>query len=106
MLKFNINGDKWTMQLVSDEQLVKLFGEGVEAVTVYPGCRIYVSESGCTKETIIHELCHAYFNYTCVSAAQLDFSQFEEVWCEFFAVNGKHLLEQAEKLFKQLKKEL
>jgi len=96
-----ICGDIWEVTALDDEEFEQRFG--THAGVTFPETRcIVLNEDDLNRETVVHELCHAYFASTCVGAADLTPHQVEEVLCEMFAKHAAKILKQAAFIMKEL----
>lgn len=68
------------------------------AITDVHKRRIDVSPKGFDRETIIHELIHAYIAEMCIHSCDLDADNLEEFFAELFAKRAEEILEQADDL--------
>lgn len=101
-MKVLIGGDKWEVSVLDEEDFERRFG--LHAGLTLPSTRCIVfNEDEINKETVVHELCHAYFAASCTEAANLSAHQVEEVLCEIFAKHGSKILKQATFILKELK---
>lgn len=100
-----INGDTWSVKLMEEDAFIHKWGEGFEALTVLEAKLLYFHDDGIALDTVIHELCHAYYSYLCVNSTQLGSDQLEEIWCDMFGMHGAKIIRQARQVFKWLKAE-
>lgn len=103
MIEIEILGSRWKVYIQEEELYVRDWGDADAAHTL-PGSReIWFNEEELTRETVTHELAHAYYAETCVESASLTPIQVEEVLCEMFGKHGNKLLTISRKLYKELK---
>lgn len=103
---FNIKRKKWTLKLAQagDVNLI-MFGELCIAQLFKKTRTIYMDECLLQddeelRETLTHELVHAYIMTYAISARQF---RDEEFICEFMAVYGADIIELTKHLIAQLK---
>jgi len=65
--------------------------------------KIYVKKSFFTRETITHELVHAYCSELALTELNLDEDQIEEFFCELLARHGDAILSTTDQVFGRLK---
>lgn len=100
-LNIFINGDKWKIKTLSKKKFTNKYGKAV-GITFTNKHLIVIRDDGPIKETILHELFHAYFSYTCLSSTNsISAEDFEEVMAEFIALN----LNKIQNSYKEIKKE-
>lgn len=98
--KYEILGDTWNIYKVHPEDGVIIdINNGAE--THYDSKEIYFK--AIDLDTIIHELCHAYFKCTYVRFTDIGVSDFEEIAVAMFAHRGRQIIQQAEDIYKILK---
>jgi hypothetical protein len=100
-----INGDKWKIQVLDDDEFDRRFGEGLEGITQTKEKIVYFNEEIYDLDTVVHELTHVFFYYLCLDAASISVHQLEEIACEVMAKHGKHILKLSNKVHKQLKRD-
>lgn len=103
-MKFRIIGKKWKLKVLSDKQYIKKNGPGSVGITHLTKRQIHLSSEGTDKETIIHELLHAYMAELCNYTADLEEDQLEEVFAEILSKRGYEMLCLAEDLFWKVKR--
>lgn len=101
-LKFQVLGKTWTMHSRSRKDYKRQNGNDSVAITNMNKRRIDISPDGIDKETIIHELLHAYMAELCIGSADLDNDNLEEIFAELLSKRGHELLKLASSLKKQL----
>lgn len=102
-----IVGKSWRLRVLNREQYnKKKTRSGSVAITYVHKRRIDLSPEGCDKETIIHELVHAYLYEMCVHSADLDADAIEEFFAELMAKRGQELLNLAQTLFERISKKV
>lgn len=94
--------EPWTIKVLDEDRFIKLYGDGLEAVTLPEYKVIYLNEEEVTLNTIRHELFHAYYSNLCVSAACLSDRQTEEVAAELFCKHGDTILKQSKYIYAQI----
>lgn len=104
VIKFKILDKAWTIRAMDKKTYRKKHGKHSEALTKLHKRRIDLNGvAGRSKETIIHELLHAYMSELCFHSAGLDEHSLEEVFAEIMAKHGKKLLDLSDKLYHDLK---
>lgn len=96
-----INGDPWTVKVVSCEEFKAIRGHlGEEAVTMYnhsKGLReIIIRRKYLSLDTILHELIHAHLSYRDFS--KLSYGQVEEQVCEALPKKFSRILSTARRI--------
>lgn len=102
-MKIQIGEDTWKVFLLDGDMFKKKFKEDLSGFADLKHKQIFLNHEELDMETIIHELVHAHYYYTCVNAASLDLDQTEEVFCELFAIKGAAILKQAKHIYNELK---
>lgn len=97
--KINVLGSQWALKFLKEKSYTKNQGDGHLAITHFESRIIYFNLSSLTKETIIHELVHAYTAQLSLTELDLDEDQTEEFFCEMFAKHGKTILDQSEEIY-------
>lgn len=97
-------GRTWKISAITAEAYVRRFKDEYAGITLPVSAEIVINREDLTVATIAHELVHAALDGLCVSAASLNASQQEEVYCELFALHGDSLLRLAKKLHRVLRK--
>ncbi len=92
-------GKRWKISCFNDKTYLKKIGDGTHAVAILEDRHIYIKRSSLNKETIIHELVHAYFHEMSYVELSLDDDQVEEMICELISKNGANILKDASKIF-------
>lgn len=105
-MKILIHGDKWNIKVLEDDAFERKFGEMLSGVTQTDKKQIHISVSGFNIQTLVHEIAHCYYYYSCTEAANLTTDQIEEIWCEIIAIHGQKIIKDSKKIFKILKKSL
>lgn len=101
----NIYGDKWIVHLSNQEEYVNAFGKSSCALTTYSHDKgeryFFFSEADTTKNTVVHEVMHAYFSYQCIdSVGKLSLDKMEEVFCEFVANNLQRIIKTSNQVYR------
>lgn len=98
-LKFEILGKPWQLKVLSAKKYVNKHGYDSLAVTLGWKRKIFVHGEGVDKETLIHELLHAYLHEMCFkSSTGITADDLEEIFCEFMSKWGRELLDLADSL--------
>ena len=102
-----INGDKWTIEVVSAREMKKHRDDGTFAGLCVPEDKtIYIDEDCITYQTICHELFHSYFNYLYLDdTSNLHIADFEEIMATMMSEKGDEIVSKAKRIYKKLKKE-
>lgn len=101
---FKVLGRRWTIRVLSKKKYVKKNGDDSLAITKCHKRTIDLSPWGKDKETLIHELLHAYLSELCVKSADFDTDSLEEVFAELMAKRGRELLSLADRLLLLVRK--
>lgn len=102
-VRFDVMGKKWRAFVLTTRDYRKKCGKDSVAITRIDKRRIYLSPEGVNKETIIHELVHAYLEELCTSSTNMDAEDLEEVFAELVAKRGRELLDLGRYLYTRLK---
>jgi len=104
-IRFKILGKVWILKLLPKKKFNDKYSARFLAVTEVDKRRIIAKLSGIDKETLVHELVHAYIGELCIHSMTLDHDNFEEFMAELVSkrgkeilVLGKHLSTKAQKL--------
>lgn len=98
-LKFEVLGKEWQLKVLSAKKYVNKHGYDSLAVTLGWKRKIFVHGEGVDKETLIHELLHAYLHELCLkSTNHITPEDLEEIFCEFLSKWGRELLDLADSL--------
>jgi hypothetical protein len=97
-IQFKVLDKPWLLLILSTASYIRRNGSDSIASTHVNGRRIELSPLGLDKETITHELVHAYLGELCTHSADLARDAFEEIFAELMAKRGIELLELAEHL--------
>jgi len=92
--KIQIQGQVWKCFLLEDDEMEKKFGGGIAGLCDHKRYQIFFAEGELDLETVIHELCHAYYSHMCVNSAGLSNDQMEEIFCEMFAKQSRNVLKK------------
>lgn len=101
-MNFRILGKRWKIKKLGKKKYKKKYGRGSCAITIVYKRMIVLGPKGYDRETIVHELVHAYLSELCLHSADFDEDNLEEVFCELLAKFGNKLLSQAHDLHKRL----
>lgn len=101
-IQFEILGKPWELRLLKKKKYLKSNGSDSVAITDVNKRRIDIGPNGRDKETIIHELVHAYLGEMCTHSADLDSDSSEEIFCELMAKRGDELLRLADSLLNEV----
>lgn len=104
-IRFKIMGKSWLLRSLSHKQYhSKKYRRGSVAITRLHKRRIDLSPQGRDKETIVHELVHAYMTELCIHSMTPSPDDVEEFFCELMAKYGRKLLALADSLHLKLRK--
>jgi len=96
-LDFFILGKEWTLRVLSEKYFRKKNGGAAAAVTKVHKRRIELRPKFLDRETIVHELVHAYLYELCLhSTNDMSLADLEEIFAELMAKRGKELLDKAD----------
>lgn len=98
--RIKILGHDWEVFFCDGAEYDKIDNDSSLGITIGEAKRIFLRKSTLTKETVIHEICHAYFEEICISSADLGSAQFEEVACDMFSKYGAEILDHAKDLIR------
>lgn len=101
--KFRVLGYWWTVRLLTKRQYHKRNGKDSLACTKAWKRRIDLSPRGMDKETLCHEVVHAFLSEKLIWGLDLDAAHMEEVYCELLAKRGYEMLKLVDDLFLRLK---
>lgn len=96
--KFTILGKKWILKALDKKAYKKKNGKDSVGMTYIHKRKIYVRPGSQLRETLVHELVHAYLAELCVYSADITGDALEEVFCDLLAKFGKEILELAASL--------
>lgn len=103
-IAFRVLNKAWTLKCMRQKKYDAKKGRANSvAITYVHKRRIYLSPRGRDRETIVHELCHAYLSEMCVHSADLTAHDVEEFFAELFSKRGKELLSLADRLHAKVK---
>lgn len=107
IIPFKVLGKDWKLRLLKKKKYVKKNGDDSLAVTLSWKRRIDLSPRGQTRETLLHELWHAYLTEICVkSATEMPNSDFEEVTADLFSVRGEEIISLGDELMAEMNRVL
>lgn len=95
---FKILGKNWSLRLLSKAQYIKIHGNDSIATTQRYRRIIDLGPEGTSKDTISHELVHAYIVELCLYSADFDNENLEEVFAELLSRRGRELLKTTDRL--------
>ena len=98
-MKIKVLNKFWKIIVRTDKSHDAKFKE-CHAIAILDDRKIHVRRSSLNKETIIHELIHAYQHELSFYELELDDGQVDEWFAELFAKYGKMILDDAERLIK------
>jgi len=103
-IKFKVIGKTWTLRCLDEKQYNKKeIRANSVAITYVHKRRIDLSPLGTDKESIIHELVHAYLSEMCIYSSELDADAMEEFFAELMAKRGQEILDLASDLAEKVK---
>jgi hypothetical protein len=102
MITLKIFDRKWKVRVLDNDAFTKIHGNDAAGLTIFANKEIVINASDFTLETVKHELWHAYYASLCVSSANLDPAQVEEVSAELHAVYTDNMNTHAAYIYKQL----
>jgi hypothetical protein len=98
-LRFEVLGKKWTLKVLKPKKYVKKHGYDSVAVTLGWKRKIFIHQEGVDKETLIHEIVHAFLHELCLkSTTQITTDDLEEIFAELMAKHGREILDLADSL--------
>lgn len=104
-VKFKILGTEWRLRVYAkNKDYKKKNGKGSVAITRFHNRKIDLSPKGYDKETVIHELVHAYLYEMCSGSCSLSDKNLEELFCELLAKRGHEILKLGEELCERIQK--
>lgn len=106
-VKTKINGNLWTVELVSSKQMKKerADGEHLAGLCIPDDRRILVAEDCLNYKTVSHELYHAYFSDLHLSDTNsISLDDLEEIAAAMFADKGEEMVKKSKSVFKRLEK--
>jgi len=110
-IQFEILGKVWNLRILPPKKYKKKHGDDSEGVCRAWKKSIDIHAKCLTKETLLHELTHAYLSEMCItSATEFTKNDLEEIYCELLSRWGRELLDLADSLLviieKSRKKEI
>jgi hypothetical protein len=96
--RFRVCGKRWTAHFCNAKEFRAHGDEQTLAITITTDKEIYFRASKLHKETVIHELFHAYVEEVCITPAEPTVEQMEEVAADIMGKYGKRLLKTADKI--------
>ncbi len=92
-------GKPWKLRVLTEKYYKKKNGNDSAAVTKVHRRRIELRPKFLDRETVVHELVHAFLYEMCIhSTNDLSVGDLEEVFAELMAKRGAELLSTAEQL--------
>jgi hypothetical protein len=102
-IKFLVLGKEWTLRVLKKKRYKKKRGSDSVAITIMVKRRIDVHENGCSTETIVHELVHAYTYELCIaSCSEITADDSEEFYAELVSKYGRELLELGDMIMAEI----
>lgn len=103
--KIKILGHSWTVFYCTPRYFKQQHPEMDDAlaVSVKEDKYIYLQNGHLKRETVIHELTHAYLWMLCVTSCDLDTDAITEVFCDLLAMHGEKILKQADEVLAAFK---
>lgn len=101
-VEFQVLGKDWVMRIMKKKKYRKVNGTDSCAITYINKRRIDIGPAGMDKETITHELVHAYLAELCVKSSDLDDDNLEEIFAELMSKRGREMLDLADVLFDKM----
>lgn len=101
-LRIKINGDEWTVYLVSDDDTVQI-SEGSACEMDFDDKEIIVRHMGIDVLNLKHELWHCYSRYLFLTDTNnIDLEDLDEIYASLFAYRGALMDSQAQQLYWEL----
>jgi hypothetical protein len=97
-MKVSVIGKYWNIRVLSDKTYAKNHGSDSHGMAYVDDRKIFIRRSSLNKETIKHELVHAYFQELSFYELQLDDDQYEDFCCELLAKYGDHISKDADRV--------
>lgn len=103
-LRRKINGDFWTIQIVTEKEMKKLAGDKQTAgLCVAYEKSIYIRDDSVEYSVICHELVHSYASYLYLSDTNnIIFDDAEEIFASLFAAKGDIIIKKARQFTREL----
>lgn len=96
-------GKTWKLRVFDKKKYEKTHGKDSVAITYSYKRTIDMQPTGVRKETIIHELVHAYLGEMCLkSTEKIKADDMEEICADLFAKRGRELLNLADVLMDEI----
>lgn len=102
-ISIRVLGKPWKLRLFTRKKFNKKHDKFCVAITNINKRRIDFSPDGVDKETIVHELVHAYLGEFCLYSTDLDVDNLEEIFAEMMAKRGQEILDKSASLLKKLR---
>lgn len=101
---FEVLGRKWKIVVCSEEEYAKENRPGTVAITdAESRCIKVLGQANVSYSTVAHELVHAFIAELCLSSADLDNDNLEEIFAELFANRAEEMVKIGKRMFKKLK---
>lgn len=102
-LDFTILGKPWKIRVLTARSYVKTHGKGSLACTETLKREIDLHPDGMDRETVVHEIGHAYIaELGTSSAVMISIEALEEVFCEILAKFGFEILATSSEIYHKL----
>lgn len=98
-----IMSKKWTIKFLSKDKYKRRNGKDSLGITYSDKRKIEFSPEGTNKETIAHELVHAYLAEIGTHCLNLDEDSMEEMCAELFSKRGHEILKLSSTIFNIVK---
>lgn len=102
-IKFRIMGKIWVIRIMPNRKFIRKHGDDCLAITIFHKNRIDIARCARSKDTVVHELVHAYLDEMCVTSTSMSKDDMEEVFAELMAKRGAELLALAKDLTQKMK---
>ncbi len=94
-LKLAICGKEWTVHVLSKSYFTRTHGKKTAAISLCDEKKIHLRSGEILKETVIHEIFHAYLWEHGSSSMNLTAAQTEELCAEMFSKHAEIILATA-----------
>lgn len=101
--QYPINGDDWTIGLLSVEDMAREHGGDAGGITISDEKKIDICADSLTDTIIMHELVHAHASYMFFDDATPTPLQMEEIFAQFFGERHKLLVKQKNAIKRKLR---
>jgi len=99
VFNFKVLNKNWKVKRYSDKVYFSRFGSDSHGQSDQEAREISIRESSLNKETILHELVHAYEMELGLVELELDEDQMVEFFCELFARHGEDIVKLSSEIF-------